>query len=195
MKNTIVLFSVVVTVVLCIQLICFRPSIDTNGKVLLNLTRNGNNGITIYDCSKKEFSNVSLEGLQAVFFKNDSVLLNQYDIICEYNLNTEISEIVYQGESFDYFAIRNNKQLSLSKDNYILLYDLKTKEKSVLTQDNGSKIHSWSKNGMLYYSDSDGKVKSVDLDSGEIKEVGIGYDPIISEYNFYFNNDITFITS
>ena len=149
----------------------------------------GDDELVIYDCSKKIFHQTSAKAMQAVFFKDNTILLNNFDNISEYNLNTNRETIIYQDEFFDFFAVCNINILSLAQDNYIHIYNIKTKEKKVLVQDNGCEIHSWSDDGkILYYSDVYGKIKSFNVMSGESKEIGTGYDPIVCGTNIAYKS-------
>lgn len=180
---------------LLIKFVYVKDSIDINGQILFNLNNRGTNAITMYDCSKEEFHKISTNGLQAVWSENNAIFLNQYDSISEYNLNTNEETIIYQGELFDFFTISNDNTISISKDNYIFLYDKESKEKKILIRDNGSKIHSWSDDGeILYYSDENERIKAVNILSGKVKDYAIGYDPIVCGTKLaYKNNDMLMV--
>lgn len=184
-----VLGIIIIMLILCVTIFFLKNPIDIEGKILLNMTHNGKNGITIYDCSKREFQELSLGGLAARFLDGSTIFIDRYDIITKYDLNTKKETMVYNDEPFDFFVPINDICLSISIDNCIFLYNLETKEKSLLVQNNGSKIHSWSKSGdVLYYSDINNKIISFDVLSGEINEIGIGYDPVICCYNIAYKN-------
>lgn len=175
--------------VLLIKLFYINDSVDISGQILLAKDNNGRNEIAIYDCSNNEFTKISSSGLQAVFLGNESVLLHQFDTICEHNLVTDDEKIIYQDEPFDFFAVCSDKALSLSKDNYIFLYSKETREKKVLVSDNGSETHSWSDDGeILYYSDQNERIKAVNVLSGNTKECAAGYDPIVCKDVLAYKN-------
>ncbi len=195
MKKHIYIFGVAIILILLIKFVHVKDSIDINGQILFNLDNSGTNAITMYDCSKEEFYKISTNGLQAVWSENNAIFLNQFDVISEYNLNTNEETIIYQDEPFDFFTICNDNTISISKDNYIFLYDKESKEKKILIRDNGSQIHSWSDDGeILYYSDENRRIKAVNILSGKVKDYVIGYDPIVCGAKLaYKNNDVLIV--
>lgn len=189
MKKYALISGVAVILILCVKIFYAHNTIDLEGKILLNMNNDGNKEIIVYDCRTKEFQNTGINEFQAVLSKNNTLLINEYNAISEYDLNTKEKTTVYQGETFDFFAICNDKLLSLSNDNCIFLYNIETQEKKIIVQDNGSTVYSWSDNGeVLYYSDKNNKIKSVNILSGKIKENGIGRDPVICGYDMAYRN-------
>ena len=189
MKKYAWILGIAIILILGIKIFYAHNTIDLEGKILLNMNNDGGKEIIVYDCRTKEFQNTGINEFQAVLSKNNTLLINEYNAISEYDLNTKEKTTVYQGETFDYFAVCNDKLLSLSNDNYIFLYNIETQEKKIIVQDNGSTIYSWSDNGeVLYYSDKNNKIKSVNILSGEIKENGIGRDPVICGYEMAYRN-------
>lgn len=188
-KKYIYVFGIAILLILLIKIVHIQGSININGQILFNLSNSGIHEITMYDCSREEFRSISADGLQAVWSENNTILLNRFDSICEYNLDTNEETIIYQGESFDFFAICNDNSISISKDNFIFLYEKESKDKKILVQDNGSQIHSWSDDGeILYYSDVNGNIKTVNTLSGEVVDYAIGYDPIVCETKLAYKN-------
>ena len=177
---------IMVFVFICIR---SRSALKIDGEILLYIESNGERPICIYDCSKAEFHEISSGGSQAKFSGDNAIFIDRYDKISEYNLITQEENVVYEGETFDFFDICNEQHLSLSKDNYIFLYNIETKEKKILVQDNGSNIHSWSDDGTtLYYSDINNKINSVEILTNEVQEVGEGRDPVVCGLNIAYKH-------
>lgn len=195
MKKRINSFSVIIVLMITILVVYIMLShekaIDISGLILLRTTPdNSSNTITIYDCFKKEFNPLPVSGYGALFSENDSIFVQGYDTISEYDLNTGEEKLIYQGDPFDYFTVCKSDLLSISRDNSIFLYDIKSKESIVLINDNSSSVHSWSENGdVLYYSDLNNKIKSVNILSGKIEEIGEGNDPVVCGFNIAYRNN------
>lgn len=195
MKKYISIFIAVVMVVvftLFVVMICAKDEVRINGKILLNI---GKKGLNVYDCSKETFEAVKKHnGAFAVFSGDDAVLIGNGGNIVEYNLNTKEERTVYEGKpdyhfSIDFLTVCKKNVISFSIDNYIILYNEETKKEVVVANDNGSEKHSWSKDSeVLYYSDKNGKIKAVNTSSGEIKEIAVGREPIVSGSNIAYKN-------
>lgn len=194
-KYIIIIITIIFVLITCIVIFIHKTPIHIEGTLLLHMTYNGKDTIGIYDCSKREFHDLSLGGLQARFFDDDTILINDFDIITKYDVNSKDKTILYHGDAFEYFTSVSGRYLSITKDNCIFLYDIYTKENNILVQDVGSKIHSWSKTGdVLYYSNVNNKVVAYDVLAGEINEIGVGYDPIVrGSYIAYKDKDELFV--
>ena len=188
MKKVFAVGGICVVIILVLNFFA-NSSFDVEGNVLLYLQEDDHKGLTVYDCVKDEFQQIDAFGLQAEFSNRGTILLNRFDEIKEYDLETKEEKVVYQGEAFDYFTVCNDNVLSLSDDSYIFYYNIQTQEKHILVEDNGSEIHSWSDDGtILYYTDKDYKIISLNVTSGEKKEIGTGYDPIEQEGNIAYKD-------
>ena len=128
MKKCLCIFSLIVLSIICVKLIFFDNDTSIDGKILFCMN---NDKPAIYNCSNKTIKELDESALQAVFAGDGTILLNKYDSICKYNAVTGESAIIYQGESFDFLTVCNDKLLSLSKDNLIYLYDMEKRQKEI----------------------------------------------------------------
>ena len=176
-KKCLCIFSLIVLSIICVKLNFLNNDTSIDGKILFCMI---NDRPAIYDSSDKTIKQLDASAFQAVFAGDGTILLNKYDRICKYNADTGESTIIYQGESFDFLTVCNDKLLSLSKDNLIYLYDMEKRQKEILLQDSGSCIHAWSDDGkFLYYSDMTNKIKCLDTLANEITEIGTGRSPVV----------------
>ena len=159
-------------------------TVDINGEILLNYCYDENDCIVIYSCEKKEYTELPLKGSQAAFGSNNTVFVKDMNIY-KYDIDADEMSVVYASEDLiDYFAVVGEDKLSIARDSLIFLYDINSKNEIVLAEDNGSDVHSFSDDGeLLFYSNNDGMVKSVNVYTGESTEICKGWDPIVSGSN------------
>lgn len=188
------IFLLAVFSIICIMCINFiaenSDGVNFEGDVLMHITRNGENDLVLFRCGNNSFFDIPLTGRRAIFANNNSIFVDQYDSIIEYDFASMQMKTVYNGEKINYFAIYNDTQISIATENSILLYDYITQEKREIINGNVSPVHSWSADGKnLYYSDNKNTIRSLNLLTGETEELYAGYAPIVFDSKIAYQNE------